>query len=94
MSYQITPLFSVEGQRQQAINELRNQPTKMAVVIEFEQERTARIMYTYQITDIAPVKVGNEWNAPVNWTGKVRAVVFPWDIEPKKDPYQSFVNFP
>jgi hypothetical protein len=81
MSHQITPLFSVEGQKMQAIAELRDQPQKMAIVIEFEQVRTARIMYTYQIIDIAPVKVGQEWSAPVNWSGRVRAVVFPWEVE-------------
>lgn len=94
MSYQITPLFSVEGQKMQAISELHDQPNKMAVVIEFEQARTARIIYSYQITDIAPVKLGDDWNAPANWTGKVRAVVFPWEINQRKDPYEGFLNFP
>jgi hypothetical protein len=93
MSHQITPLFSVEGQKIQAIQELRDQPHKMAIVIEFEQYRTARIIYTYQIIDIVPVKVGHEWTAPVNWTGKIRAVVFPWEIESKKDPYRDFTAF-
>lgn len=80
MSHQITPLFSVEGQKMQAIAELRDQPEKMAIVIEFEQNRTGRITYTYQIVDIAPIKVGHEWSAPVNWTGRVRAVIYPWEI--------------
>lgn len=83
MSHQITPLFSVEGQKMQAIQELKGQPNKMAVVIEFEQARTSRIMYTYQIINAKPVKVGQEWSAPVNWTGIVRAVVYPWEIEQK-----------
>jgi hypothetical protein len=93
MSHQITPLFSVEGQRMQAIQELKDQPNKMAVVIEFEQARTSRIMYTYQIVDIAPIKVGHEWSAPANWTGIIRAVVFPWELQQKKDPYAGFLNF-
>lgn len=83
MSHQITPLFSVEGQKMQAMQELKDQPKKMAVVIEFEQSRTSRIMYTYQIIDITEIKVGHEWSAPVNWTGRVRAVVYPWEIQQK-----------
>ncbi|NBB18838.1 hypothetical protein GVN20_05670 [Runella sp. CRIBMP] len=83
MSYQITPLFSVEGQRMEAIKELKKHPLKMAVVLEYEQERTGRIQYTYELLKIQFFNVGQEWPAMPGWVGKIRAVVFPWEIESK-----------
>ena len=82
-SHQITPLFSVEGQRLAALHELKKQPGKMAVVIEQEQERTFRILYTFEIISLQEVTPGQEWSGPVGWTAKVRAVVFPWEIQEK-----------
>lgn len=80
-SYQITPLFSVEGQRLEAIRELKKSPTKMAVVYELEQDRTGRVQYTYEILPLKETRPGQEWPASVGWSGKVRAVVYPWELE-------------
>lgn len=82
-SHQITPLFSVEGQRLEAIRELKKQPLKMAVVYELEQGRTGRIQYTYEILPVKEYRPGDEWPAPVGWTGKVCVVVYPWEVEVK-----------
>lgn len=83
MSHQITPLFSVEGQKMEAIKELKKNPLKMAVVIEYEQERTGRIQYTYELLKIQFFNVGQEWPAMPGWIGKIRAVIFPWEVEAK-----------
>ncbi len=80
-SHQITPLFSVEGQRIEAIRELKKYPCKMAVIVELEQDRTGRIQYTYEIRKTEQINIGQEWTAPVGWTATVRAVVYPWQIE-------------
>lgn len=80
MSIFLIPLFSVEGQKREALKELRKQKSKMAVVYELEQERTSRVQYSYQLVEPAEIKVGQEWQAPPGWTGKVRAVVFPWEV--------------
>lgn len=80
-SHQITPLFSVEGQRMQALHEMKNYPLKMAVIIEQEQDRTGRIIYTYELIKPHPYKVGQEWSAPVGWKATVRAVIFPWEAQ-------------
>lgn len=82
-SHQITPLFSVEGQRLEAMRELKKSPTKMAVVYELEQDRTGRVQYTYEILPVKETRPGQEWAAPVGWTGKVRAVIYPWEVETK-----------
>lgn len=79
MIHQLTPLFSVEGQKQEAIKELKRHPNKMAVVIEFEQERTGRVQYTFEIVNLSPFRVGHEWPAPVGWNGVIRAIVMPWE---------------
>ncbi len=80
-SHQITPLFSVEGQRMQAIHEMKNHPLKMAVIIEQEQDRTGRILYTYELTKPYPYQLGQAWSAPLGWKATVRAVVFPWNAQ-------------
>ncbi|WP_028665937.1 hypothetical protein [Runella zeae] len=80
MSIHLIPLFSVEGQKQEAIKELRKRNYMMAVVYELEQERTSRIQYSYQIIEVTSIRVGQEWQAPPGWIGRVRAVIFPWEV--------------
>lgn len=91
-SHQITPLFSVEGQRMLALQEMKKNPLKMAVIIEQEQERTGRILYAYELIKPHPYRVGQEWNAPVGWKATVRAVVFPWNAQAETEAQIIFIE--
>ena len=82
MSHSFTPLFSVEGQKVEAIRELRKQPFKMAIVLEYEQERTGRVQYTYELRNVTQINVGADWPSMPGWIGKVRAVIYPWEVIP------------
>jgi hypothetical protein len=73
-------LLSVEGQRREAARELKNDPFKMAVIIEADHPPTGKILYTYFIVKIAYLKIGQTYPFLIGWNATVKAVILPWHI--------------